>query len=285
MSALGHAFSRLTGKTVTSSTKIARLNQRISVLQSENEELLAKLSNRSGTVGTEDYDLASAQRLRDRMAHIQPYLPVSTSGVFSFSQHQQELFALETLNFKRNGFFLEIGVGTGVAYSNTFLLEQKFGWRGILCEPNPNYANSIREARSSILDTRACYSRSGDTVRFLCVPGIYGLLSTIADFTESDRHSRWGEEVEVKTVSLNDLLTEHGAPREIDFISMDTEGSETLILEAFDFSKWDVSVMTIEHNLVPGRVEKFDSILNPFGYKRVLANVSNGDAWYIKDRK
>jgi FkbM family methyltransferase len=253
---------------------------------SEIAELQAKIAQLEEDVstrlkpGTEEFDLASAERLRERMRALQPNLPVSTSGVFSFSQHQQELYALETLGFKRNGFFLEIGVGPGTTYSNTYLLEKYFGWKGILCEPNPNYIESIRQSRNSTLDTRAVYSKSGETVRFLCVPGNYGLLSTIAEFTHSDQHNRYGEEVGVQTVTLEDVLTQYNAPRDIDYISLDTEGSEEKILRNFDFNKWNVTILTIEHNLVPGRVDKFDAILCPFGYKRVHQDISGGDAWY-----
>ena len=263
------------------SSEIALLQGEKDALQSRVSQLESELFSRPKP-GTEEYDLSSAQRLRDRMIRVQPHFPISTSGVFSFSQHQQELFALETLGFKRNGFFLEIGVGAGTAYSNTYLLEKYFGWTGILCEPNPNYASPLRESRSAILDTRAVYSRTGDSVRFLCVPGVYGLLSTITDFTHSDQHNRHGEEVEVQTVTLEDLLVQYNAPRNIDYVSLDTEGSETKIIENFDFNKWSISILTIEHNLVPGRVEKFDSILLPFGYKRVYEDVSGGDAWYQK---
>jgi FkbM family methyltransferase len=252
-------------------------------LKAKIAELEAELAARP-QLGTEAYDLAAAQRVRDRMARIQPHMPRSTSGVFSFSQHQQELFVLETLDFKRDGFFLEIGVATGIDYSNTYMLETKFGWKGILCEPNPSFSESIRANRSAVLDTRAAYSTSGETVRFLCVPGIYGTLSTISDFSASDYHNRYGEEIEVQTVSLEDLLTEHNAPRKIDYMSLDTEGSETLIIKNFDFDKRDISILTIEHNMVPGRIEEFDQILVPFGYKRVLSDFSAGDAWYVKER-
>ena len=70
-------------------------------------------------IGTEQFDLLAAERQRDRMRNVAPHIPLSTAGVFSYSQHQQELFALEHLNFKRNGFFLEIGVASGKEYSNT----------------------------------------------------------------------------------------------------------------------------------------------------------------------
>jgi FkbM family methyltransferase len=258
-------------------------------IQSERDSLALRVAQLEAEManwirpGTEDYDLTSAQRLRDRMVMVQPYFPISTAGVFSYSQHQQELFALETLNFKRGGFFLEIGVGPGTSYSNTYLLEKYFGWNGILCEPNPNYIESIKSSRTVTLDQRAVYSRSGENVKFLCVPGIYGLLSTMSDFVHSDAHQRYGEHVEVPTVSLEDVLVQNNAPNEIDYISIDTEGSETEIIGNFDFNKWNISILTIEHNLVPGRIEVFDSILGPFGYERVYADISGGDAWYCKN--
>jgi hypothetical protein len=65
-------------------------------------------------------------------------------------------------------------------------------------------------------------------------------------------------------------------------LSLDTEGSETDIISAFDFNKWNILILTIEHNLVPGRTETFDAILNPFGYERVLSDISGGDAWYVR---
>ena len=51
------------------------------------------------------------------------------------SQINQDIFVLYTLNWKRNGFFVEFGATDGMDLSNTYLLEKDFGWRGILSEP------------------------------------------------------------------------------------------------------------------------------------------------------
>lgn len=52
-------------------------------------------------------------------------------------QINQDIFVLYTLNWKRNGFFVEFGATNGIDLSNTYLLEKDFGWKGLLSEPNP----------------------------------------------------------------------------------------------------------------------------------------------------
>jgi hypothetical protein len=79
---------------------------------------------------------------------------------------------------------------------------------------------------------------------------------------------------------LQDLLTEHKAPEVIDFASIDTEGSEFEILNAFDFSRWRFRVMVIEHNFAPQR-QNIHALLTQHGYRRVHEPVSRFDDWYL----
>ena len=85
-------------------------------------------------------------------------------------------------------------------------------------------------------------------------------LSTLTQLVDADFNKGArvrGTSYNVETVSLNDLLKTHQAPREIDYMSIDTEGSELPILEAFDFARYDVKVMTVEHNFVePARGDR-----------------------------
>ena len=50
-----------------------------------------------------------------------------------------DLFVLQHLDFKKNGYFVEFGAADGKYLSNTYLMEKKFGWKGILCEPAKNF--------------------------------------------------------------------------------------------------------------------------------------------------
>jgi FkbM family methyltransferase len=110
-------------------------------------------------------------------------------------------------------------------------------------------------------------------------------LSTMASHIGSDHHlpKRLGETTEysVTTVSLLDLLAEHGAPRVIDYLSVDTEGTEYEILQAFDFDAYDVRVLTVEHNHTEKR-ELLHALLSQHGYKRRFEELSLWDDWYVR---
>ena len=47
------------------------------------------------------------------------------------------------------------------------------------------------------------------------------------------------------SITLNDLLELYAAPKEIDYISIDTEGSEVDILGNFDFDKYNIKFSQI----------------------------------------
>ena len=59
---------------------------------------------------------------------------ISAAAAFSKSQYCQDIFALSKPPMT-SGFFVEFGATDGVQWSNTWLLEKRFGWRGILAEP------------------------------------------------------------------------------------------------------------------------------------------------------
>ena len=89
-----------------------------------------------------------------------------------------------------------------------------------------------------------------------------------------------GESYLVSTVSLNDLLEEHQAPSLIDYISIDTEGSEFDILNSLDFDKWSFRTLTVEHNFAEQR-DHIYQLLTANGYLRVNTEMSRFDDWYV----
>ena len=199
----------------------------------------------------------------------------------STSQIHQDLFAHLASNFKFEGYFVEFGATNGIALSNTFLLEKHFGWTGILAEPARSWHTPLKNNRSAIIETKCVWSTTGDTILFNETE--IGELSTVDSLSSNDSHSdlrRKGQKYEVETISLEDLLTFHKSPKYIDFLSIDTEGSEFEILNSFNFDKFTFGFICCEHNFTPNRDLVFN-LLTKKGYIRVFSNFSKFDDWYV----
>jgi FkbM family methyltransferase len=199
----------------------------------------------------------------------------------SRSQLGQDVFALSFVGPHKSGYFVEFGATNGKSFSNTFLLEKHFGWTGILCEPGRAWLPELQKNRTAKIDIRCVYSNSELMVNFLETD--MGERSAIEGYGGDDEHSGTRDvkhSYEVVTVSLLDLLNYHDAPRHIDFLSVDTEGSEFEILNAFDFSQYSFGAIAVEHNYSASR-EKVRALLLSHGYCQVYPELSDFDDWFV----
>ena len=201
----------------------------------------------------------------------------------SKSQILQDLFVVFKLNFQKNGFFVEFGATNGLNLSNTHLLEKQLGWNGILVEPSKKFQTELKKNRNCHIDFRCVYNKSGDFIVFNEVEE--GELSTIHEYSDKDGHSssrKKGLKYEVETITLEKLLIEYNSPNIIDYLSIDTEGSEYDILKGFNFTKYTFKIITVEHNFTENR-SKIKNLLESKGYVRVFERFSKWDDWYISE--
>ena len=201
----------------------------------------------------------------------------------SYSQINQDLFVLKELEYKKNGFFVEFGATNGLDLSNSFLLESEFSWKGILAEPGRVWINDLRKNRPNAkIEERLVWKDSNSKLLFK--------ETTMAEFSTIDLlsnrdvhrgHRENGGKYMVETISLNDLLSKHDAPLIIDYLSIDTEGSEYEILSRLDFEKYSFRVITCEHNYSKQRNQIY-KLLSKHGYIRKYEEISLFDDWYVK---
>lgn len=202
----------------------------------------------------------------------------------SGSQIFQDLFVVFALGHDHKGQFVEFGATDGVEHSNSYSLATRFGWTGLCAEPARGWHEAFRQNRPETrLDTRCVWSHDNQSLTFS--EAKIGALSTLADFKNQDgnrRKRRDSTEYQVETVSLTTLLAEHDLPPDLDYLSVDTEGSEFEILSHLDFSRFRPKILTVEHNFTPAR-NKVLNLLKSNGYRRVLSEVSMFDDWFITD--
>jgi FkbM family methyltransferase len=198
-----------------------------------------------------------------------------------YSQSDQDKWVLEFLKFKRNGFFIEIGAYDGIQTSNTYTMEKFFDWDGICIEANPHvFSQLVSNRKSKNLN--------------VAVNDYYGKC-----FFWGDKITKEGFEIPCDT--LDNLLTQNECPKNIDYISIDIEGYEYVVLKNFDFSKWNIGLMTVEHNLYMGNEENINNknniydLLSRNGFTRMVENAPCLDEhpsvfnlpyedWYINNK-
>jgi FkbM family methyltransferase len=171
------------------------------------------------------------------------------------SQKGQVRFLLEAVfnyaefGLKRNGYFVDLGGGHPIDGSNTYFLENRLGWRGLIIEPNKSSFELLDEIRTSKVIKRAISSSSGMQKKFRFDNKDLG--GFVGDEYDNNLQNRGNEleaaEIEtITTYSLNDTLIEFQSPKNMDFLSLDVEGAELEVLIGIDFECFKWRCMTIE---------------------------------------
>jgi len=186
------------------------------------------------------------------------------------------------------GTCVEVGAANGLRGSNTLFFE-KMGWRTLCIEPNPEYFDLVSRTRQEAIRC-ACGSTHGTKVPFTVFDiGKNNIMSSVSGLKPDSRlveehvskdliNSSYQIEVEVRT--LDSILKDVAFDKHIDFISIDTEGTELDVLKGLDLTHWDISLLVVENNYNDGEIEEY---LNTFGYIKDARWKIND--FYIKGEK
>jgi FkbM family methyltransferase len=193
------------------------------------------------------------------------------------SQIGQDKFIDEFFEKKEGLTFLDIGAHDGVSISNTFFLEKERKWKGICVEAQPSEFQKLKSNRDCTCVNVAVSDYNGET-DFIYVEGYANMLSGISDDYNLSHMRRIRNEVstyggaintiKVPVRTLQSILDEHNT-HEIDFCSIDTEGSEFNIIKSIDFGKTKIKVFIIENNYGKKTIEKFLVEKGYYLYKKI----------------
>lgn len=159
----------------------------------------------------------------------------------------------------QNGFYVEAGANDGFTQSNTYYLEKRRGWRGVLVEPVPHLYKECKQARPRSYVFHCALVPFNHTEPTVTVVDA-NLMSIVKGARKSIsadwEHIRLGEtaqpnvqvaEYQVPARTLNSILDEVGATT-IDLLSLDVEGYELQVLQGLDLNKYRPQFILIEAN-------------------------------------
>lgn len=151
-----------------------------------------------------------------------------------------------------DGTFLEVGANDGYAQSNTYYLERRMGWRGILVEPLPGLARQARKTRpNSFVYNYACVEpeKAGNPMTVVDLDLMSVSLGQQGESKEAARisraHVKRGRQVSVSTTTISELIGRSGL-RDLTFMSVDVEGAEVGLLKGLDFGRHCPQFLLVE---------------------------------------
>lgn len=162
----------------------------------------------------------------------------------SYSQAAQDLFVEAVTNGKENGYFLEIGSNHPEIHNNTYLLEKKYNWKGLMVEYDKSFEPLYKKYR----------------------PNSFYVLD------------------DARVVNYRLLLDTYNFPENIDYLQIDLDVNNKstldtlLLLNNTVFDKYKFATITFEHDIYTGNYFETQTIsrkiLMDRGYVLVFPNVS-----------
>jgi hypothetical protein len=171
----------------------------------------------------------------------------------SQSQAGQESFVLNHLEFKKCGYYMEVGAYHSKIISNTYILENKYEWKGLSLEIDKSLSIEFKKNRKNPILT--------------------------CDATEIDFDSIFKY---YTTPNVIDYLQ----------IDIEPAGHSFKVLKSFLKTKIQASVITFEHDRYAARFNFVFKhlaylLLLMHGYKRVANDICHNkrpfEDWYVKD--
>lgn len=196
--------------------------------------------------------------------------------------HEDDLILQYFANTKST--VLEIGANDGKTLSNSLLFIEN-GWNAHLLEPNTLAFNKLLE-RHNDNNQVYCYKlgiaeESGIKTFYesgeLLGQGDHSLVSSI----DKKETSRWNgfvnfKESEASFLTWEDFLKTHSIKKnDFNYISIDAEGYDWIILKQIDLTKHNCEVLCVEWNSIPQMVALFENYANCHGLFEIHRNAEN----------
>ncbi|XP_069195108.1 protein Star-like [Procambarus clarkii] len=224
-------------------------------------------------VGVAQDDPALVNYIRHHLLHPpsrQPY-NLSNPAAQHFSQLGQSSYAdSEVLHGMTGGFFVEVGAVDGEFLSNTLFFERNRNWTGLLIEAFPHtYQELLQKHRKAYsVNTALAIGNVSAEIHFASTgeKGVLGQISKNSSLT-----------YRTKALPFYSILLALNVTQ-IDFFSLDIEGSEMKVLRTIPWDKIKIRLMCVEINHIPEGFQTLLEFMKKQGYK--FLGIRSIDAWF-----
>ena len=199
----------------------------------------------------------------------------------SYSQVQEDLVLDRLTGNKKLGFYVDVGAYDPYRFSNTMRFYRR-GWHGINIEPNTEYWKRFVAERSRDINLNIGIANQKGILTFFSMEP--PTLSTFVE-RQAEEYIRNGfllrEKKRISVYPLRLIFDKYLNKKHIDFLSLDVEGFEMVVLKSNDWRRYRPWVLCVE-TAIEGDQDKTSKIkrsikryLEQIGYRFVFDNGLN----------
>lgn len=175
-------------------------------------------------------------------------LLIGEYATLSYSQEGEDLILNRIFEGKRNGFYVDVGAHHPLRFSNTYFF-YKQGWAGINIEPNPDVVPIFEIERPRDINLQVGVSDIDGMLQYHYFDE--PALNTFDIDIVKDRQATTPYKVvkieEIPVKRLDEILFKHlPSGREIDFLSIDVEGLDFVVLQSNNWTKYRPTCVLVE---------------------------------------
>lgn len=179
-----------------------------------------------------------------------------------YSQCNQDKILNERI-FKnnKNGFYVDVGANHPTRISNTYFFEKELNWNGICIEPQKDMFELLQKERKSINLNYGVYNKKTELKFCNTITGLSGIVETYEPKhierinKESNEKKIQNIITKIKVDTLENVFEKYNV-KTVDYISIDTEGSEFEVLQGINYKKVKINVIDIEDNYPQSKKSK-----------------------------
>tara|TARA_R110000751_G_scaffold46368_14_gene104440 strand:- start:1937 stop:2554 length:618 start_codon:yes stop_codon:yes gene_type:complete len=186
-----------------------------------------------------------------------------------YGQRETDKYIAEYFAHRLKGNCIEVGVANGIKGSNTLMFEEA-GWDTLCIDPIPEHVAEAKEFRKQVLEC-ACGNFNGYDWFTSYDIGEEHIQSSLSSLNTDKRLLETHKDVindtdtfMVRVKRLTAILDEQNWTKHIDFVSVDTEGTELDVLRGLDLGKYEVKLLVVENNFEDPEIAEY---LECFGFE------------------
>lgn len=166
----------------------------------------------------------------------------------SYAQEGEDMILKRIYENQSSGFFVDIGAHHPQRFSNTYLLYQK-GWRGINIDPTPGSMQVFEKIRPDDINLEMGIGSETGEIEFYMFdePALNSFDKELSLQRARDTDYEIIRTQKVAIYQLEDILNKYlPAGQKIDFITIDAEGLDEIILQSNNWKKHRPQYVLIE---------------------------------------